>query len=380
MKVIVVLLPILLFVSACGRGGGELFGRRTKEGAAYSERDSQSVEQKQAPEPKSAEAPSPSSAKTSADGEPISEDSIAGQLASLAEKPAVEPGRKEERKRIYSGYGKLMVDDLEEQKREISDLVEQNGGYVESVYEKAIVVRVPAGQFFDLFRKILSFGEMLHKSVETFDVTEYFQDLSTRLDVAKKTRQRLYTLLERTKDVEERLKILREIRRLTEEIERIGLTLTLLERQIAFSRITVDLVPRLSQESETRDQIPFPWIARLEPLSPTLNAVKGRIQFQLSDEFAVFEKTKDYRAESADGTRVRVGTTPNTPRGDALFWQKALSFHLGKYYRTAENRDLGSIRSVLFSSKDRKPFHYLVGVVDRGDFLYVVEVFSPDTG
>ena len=72
-----------------------------------------------------------------------------------------------------------------------------------------------------------------------------------------------------------------------------------------------------------------------------------------------------------------MGATLNQPEGDSEFWQKALHYHLGKYYRRAEVLELNQLRAVLFTSKDRKPFHYLVGVIADRKYINVVEVFFP---
>ncbi len=304
--------------------------------------------------------------------------------------PVAAPEKPEERKRIYSGFCHLLVDNLEEQKKQIARIAEENGGYVESSYEQTVVIRIPADQFHSIFNMILGLGDVVHKSIETIDVTEYYRDQKTRLSIAEKTRKRLYSLLERTKDVEERLKILREIKRLTEEIERIKLTLELLKRQIALSRITVQLEPRLDQEYIDRGSIPFRWIAELDPLYPSLGELRGNVSYEPGDGFAVFKREKMYRAESAEGIRIRIGTTANQPKGDSVFWQKALIHHLGRYYKETKSldwvqkevdssADAGScMRSVLFTSKDRTAFYYLVGVIAMDKFLYVVEVFFPD--
>jgi hypothetical protein len=248
------------------------------------------------------------------------------------------------------------------------------------VYQNSVVVRVPAEHFNMIFEEILRLGEVLDRFIETFDVTEYFRDLETRLDISRKTRERLYVLLERTTDVEERLKILREIKRLTDEIERIEGNLRTLEEQVSFSRITVELVPRLDYRPEERDRIPFSWISALDPLYVSIRDLKGRVTVELEDDFALFQKEKAFRAESADGVRIRIGTTHNDPHGDGSFWQRAVVHHLGKYYGGYEEFELNNLKAVLFSSKDAEPFYYLVGVRDRGRRLYVVEVFFPDHG
>jgi hypothetical protein len=170
---------------------------------------------------------------------------------------------------------------------------------------------------------------------------------------------------------------------LTEEIERIERSLELLQRRISLSRITVELTPRLPESGYDTGRIPFSWIANLNPLYPSLARPQGRVEFELSEDFAIFTEEAGFRAESAEGTRVRLGTTRNHPRGDTEFWRKALAYHLAPFYRTAEELDLGLFKAVLYTSKDAKPFSYLVAVVAEKDGqvepdLTIVEIFFPD--
>jgi hypothetical protein len=295
--------------------------------------------------------------------------------------PPAAPEHPERRLRVYAGFCRLMVEDPNKEKEKIAAVAEEAGGYVESSTTQTVVIRVPAESFRAIFEQILSAGRVLEKAVESSDVTDLFRDNQARLDIARKTRTRLYALLEESEDVEERLKILREIRRLSEEIERLERFLELLQRQIALSRITVQLVPRLTPEEAAAADIPFPWIAALDPLYASLRRLGPKIEFGPGEEFAVFDREAYYRAESAEGTRVRIGSRSNWPAGDAEFWQKALAHHLGPYYRSAAPLTLGPVRAVLFSSKDREPYSYLVGVLTtpkEARTLVVVEIFFPD--
>ena len=333
-------------------------------------------------EARQAEAPEPQTGETQdmIKQESIGFDKVSGEDGTgLDQNAAQVKGRTvpEERKKVYSGYAQLLVDNTEEVKNNITRIADRSGGYVESVYENTVEIRVPAGDFDAIFEEILGLGTVSNKSVETFDVTEFYADLKTRLTIAEKTRERLYVLLDRTADVNERLKILREIRRLTEQIERIKITFDLLENQIAFSRITVELVSRFEEESYTIGKIPFPWMAGLNPLYAGIDRYRDSFQPALGDEFAVFAREKIFRAESADGVRVRLGTVENDPSGDSVFWQKALLFHVRPLYSSAEEKDLGSFKAVLFKSKDREPYAYLVGVKAAGNNLHIAEVFFP---
>lgn len=285
-----------------------------------------------------------------------------------------------ERIRVYSGACSLMIDRVEPVKRQIADMAEEAGGYVEESSGERIIIRVPAGEFRNVFDEILDLGEVLYKAIETYDVTDKFTDSSGRLAVAMRARDRLYVLLNRIEDAKERLEILKKIREYTEIIERLELSSEVLEKRIAMSRITVELHSRLKEAETIERPVPFPWIERLHPLYETTNGLAGKAEVPVPDDVAVFEQKGVLRAEAADGTRIRLGTVKNDPRGDSLFWQRALSYHLGPRYRKAETIDLDPVSLVLFTSKKTDPYYYLVGAMPLQEepTLVVFEAYFPD--
>ena len=282
-----------------------------------------------------------------------------------------------DRKRVYSGFLRLSVDSVEKRKEDVFDIAVAFGGYIEQAAENLVIVRLPAGVFEEAMSRLSGIGEVIERSVETQDVTEEYQDLRMRLRISRHARERLYRLLERSDDVQERLRILREIRRLTDEIEEIQQRLDLLEKLVSYSRITVELVPRLAYESSFREMIPFAWIRDLDPVQVSIDTLVKRTSLELPGSYAVFAKEDAFRAESAEGVRVRLGTVQNVPSGDSLFWQQALAYHLEPFYAETDARTLGGAECVLFTSKDREPFFYLVGVMAVRKQLLVTEVFFP---
>jgi hypothetical protein len=370
-------LPALLAValSACASLGGGKYERALTAEAEPDFKMSEAPRDEAFAEELAAPAPAGAAAGADAGMPRAAGTTDAGSLQPAASLP--QPARAE-RARIYSGWCRLVVDQLEQAKKELEQLAVSRGGYVESVSGAVVILRVPAARFPEAFAAVQKLGEVTGKAIETYDVTDALRDQETRLRLAERARERLYQLLEKTSDVQQRLAILREIRRLTEEIEQVRLSLELLKNQIALSRITVELQQRRPEGEARRMGIPFPWIAALQPLYPSLPRSAGKAVPSLSDDFAVFAKEKRYRAESPEGTRVRVGTTANSPRADEEFWQKALLFHLGPRYRRAEALEQGAFRGVLFTSKDAKPYSYLVAVRVQGELLFVFEAFFPD--
>jgi len=310
---------------------------------------------------------------------------IAGEPAPLVSStaesvPLPEETPVENRKRIYNGSAGIVVEDPEETRTALEDLTTESGGYVESSYSDYMELRVPAEVFNDFFQMVLTLGRVEYSRVETRDVTDAFADIQRRLATAEETRSRLYVLLERSTDPGERAQILREIGRLTEEIESLKQQTAIMESRIAFSRITVQLIPRL-QGDYSRGDIPFPWIAELDPLYPAGDRVRGKVSLDPGSDFAVFSRDSVYMAEDSNGTQIVVSTVPNSPRGDAMFWQRALVYHLGPFYAELTEKALSfgdrELLGVELVSKDRKPFKYFVGVIADGRNLYVVEIFSP---
>jgi len=285
------------------------------------------------------------------------------------------------RKQIYSGNADLLVEDLQETKQSIEVYAGQIGGYVESMQESSLVIRVPADSFDQTFNWILNLGTVRYQSIETADITDYYNDLYSRLEISQISRNRLYELLKRTLDTTEQVQILKEIGRLTEEIESTKLLLQSLDSFISYSRISIALESRLDLDYMSRQEIPFYWIRDLSPLYTSSTRLEAGITLEPGDDFAVFNKEKIYRAENWDGAQIRISTVENDPVGDGEFWKKALLFHLDDFY------DFGiemvfpfgeeSIYGVLWTSRDREPFQYFTGVAVDKKKLHLIEVFSP---
>ncbi|MBN2532951.1 MAG: DUF4349 domain-containing protein [Spirochaetales bacterium] len=306
-------------------------------------------------------------------------DAFRGGERDDTERETGEREKQEERMLVYFGFLRLRVDNVKETRNEISSLADKVQGYVEASYEDTVIIRIPKELFAEILTALMEMGEVLNKSVETYDVTDIFKDFAARLEIAKKTRNRLYNLLEKTTDVKVRLKILKEIRRLSEEIETISMTLENIKRLISFSRITIQLEQRLTGLSyEDKRAIPFPWIAGLDPFYISLYTLKGSVQLKTGDEFAVFDNRKYFFAESTEGIRIRIASTKNKPEGDAGFWQRAVEYHLSRFYKTSEFLELGDFKAVQFMSKDPDPFYYIVGIMVKENKIFVCEILFPN--
>jgi hypothetical protein len=287
--------------------------------------------------------------------------------------------RLEEPMVMYSGYLKLRVKRLLESMDEITRLTEEQGGYIESMTERVIIVRIPKGDFDAAMATFRKLGELLDERIESLDVTEQFTDLAGRLTVAKEARERLLKLLKEVKDVTERLRIMQEIKRLTEQIESIESRLETLKNLVDYFTITIELVPVLETRGVQQQRSPFPWIQGLSAHSTTLFDGKDDIRMTLPKGFVLFDEAGTYRAQAADTTIIRAGVVDNEPRGDNPFWSAAVHHEMeGRSEILVDSGTAGKLAYRLYRSDDVAPRYYLVAVYAMKERLYVVEGFYPN--
>ncbi len=282
------------------------------------------------------------------------------------------------RKKTSHAGCRIRINDINEKIEKLGKIADRYNGYIDSVTGLTVVLRIPALKLLTAFEEVLAEGEVISKYIESADVTDQYTDLSGRMKLLGKSRNRFMSLLEKEKDIDIKVKILKEIKRLDNEIERIRSAIEALESRIAFSMITVDFV--MYNDSGPDRVIPFRWIAELDPFTCSVKEVLRRVEIELGEDFAVAEDKRYFHAETSDGTVLRIGTVKNKPEGDPEFWQKALVYHTAGKYSSYETVDLSSVKGVLFTSRGRSGFKYYAGTVVKGPLLYIIEIFYPDNG
>jgi hypothetical protein len=154
--------------------------------------------------------------------------------------PAPAPaGGETKRLIIYTATYELLVPSVPDSVRTFTERLESLGGYLQKRENEVLTCRVPAARFRELIAAIPSFGAVIRESLSAADVTRDYLDLELRIENAEKSRQRLLAILEKATKVEEVLAIETDLRRLTEEIERMKGELRYMADQIAFSTVTV---------------------------------------------------------------------------------------------------------------------------------------------
>ena len=143
--------------------------------------------------------------------------------------------------------------------------VDEWGGHLSSQSDRTIVVRIPAAKFEEALMWVRQCGRVLAESRQAQDVTEEFVDLGLRLDTAKKSRDRLLEILQKADKVEDILKVEAELRRLTEEIERMEGRRKFLADQVAMSTLSVTFqaTAEAPPGARTRQRSRFSWINRV---------------------------------------------------------------------------------------------------------------------
>lgn len=279
---------------------------------------------------------------------------------------------------VYLGYLNLRVKRRLEAVDRITQLTEKAGGYIERLGQQVIVVRIPATDFETVMRDFAEVGEVLDRRVKALDVSQQFTDLDARLAVARRSRQRLLSLLEQVEDVEERLRILHEIKRLSEVIEGVESTLGTLRNLASYFTITIELQAISTGQQRVTHRSPFPWVRALTAHRVTITDGRRHVQMQMPKGFVLFDADDDFRAQAADTSMLRAGRLDNEPRGDAPWWARAVDHEMeGRDEAVVAKGTAGGLVYRVYRNKDLQPRYWLVALHTRGEDLYVLEVFFP---
>lgn len=192
----------------------------------------------------------------------------APKTAANETQPAPEESKTvEKRLVIYTAQFSILVGSVEDAMKDLAKKIEDWKGYVQTTDLRRVTFRVPAASFDRAVEEISRLGVVTAKQVQSQDVTRQFMDVQLRIEVAEASRKRLMALLEKADTTEALLKIENEIRRLTEEIERMKGDLRTLGDQIVYSTITVDFsakAPEAKPAASRRGGLSyFAWINQI---------------------------------------------------------------------------------------------------------------------
>lgn len=115
------------------------------------------------------------------------------------------------------------------------------GGYVQSMNGDECSIRVRSENFIPALNDVATFGKVVDKNIHSVDMTDDYNDLKIRLENAEKSRQRYMELLASAHTIDEILRVEREIDRLTLEVEQYKGKLAMMDDQVYYSTITVNI-------------------------------------------------------------------------------------------------------------------------------------------
>lgn len=149
---------------------------------------------------------------------------------------------------IQKAFIKIESKKLHETKKYLDSIFISNGAYYEN--EKLnnnksyyLDVRIPNNQFSNVTNKLNDVNsKTIELNINKEDITEDYYDTETRLESKKKYLIRYYELVSKAKNVEEVLLIEEKIKELEEEIDASKGRINLMDNQIAFSKLTIEII------------------------------------------------------------------------------------------------------------------------------------------
>lgn len=156
---------------------------------------------------------------------------------------------------IYTGHISLVVKDTPEAIEVISNLANEQGGFVagsdvyqfNTVLRGSITIRVPAERYQDTLTRLREFALRVEReNSSTQDVTEEFTDLQARktnLEFTEAALQKLLDERQRVGSTSDILEVHRELTNIRGQIEQIEGRLRYLANQSALSTINIELIP-----------------------------------------------------------------------------------------------------------------------------------------
>lgn len=167
-----------------------------------------------------------------------------------------------ERKIIQTAHLVLLVEKLDTAVDSIQAAVKECGGFVQSsnMFRQDSArgahysLRIPVDQFNNVLAQLETLGDVQNKGTTGQDVTEEYVDVDARRRNLVRQEERLLTILDQAKTVEDILKVEGQLERVRGEIEALTGRLRYLDDQVELSTVDVELRER--PRSVTTVQMP----------------------------------------------------------------------------------------------------------------------------
>ncbi len=180
-------------------------------------------------------------------------------------KPADEqpPEADEGRQIIYTAGMRIAVFNLQDALETAEALPERYGGYVQTMSDSQVVLRIPSKNLRPVMSGLAGYGNVERRWLQSQDVTAEFTDIESRLKALEKTHAQLLELLGKARTVEEALKVREALDRVSAELEVLKGRLRQLSNMTAYSTLTLDFYERGPHNPTPSSNDPFPWVDSL---------------------------------------------------------------------------------------------------------------------
>ena len=166
--------------------------------------------------------------------------------------------RQEDKKVIKTANLSLIVEEVEIAMANIKGIAESLGGSADNrnIYESGnnrkygnVTVRVPNGNFDVALQSIKKDArKVTNESINSRDVTEEYVDLAAQLKNLRSVEMQYVEVLQKAETIDDILKVRNVLDRTRSEIERLQGRMLYLERQVAMSTISINLVSEADVE------------------------------------------------------------------------------------------------------------------------------------
>jgi hypothetical protein len=150
---------------------------------------------------------------------------------------------------------------LNDKQNKIDDVIRRFHGYIDTLtmrsdtgfaHSLSATVRIPADQLQAAVAELKALGNLIEESEASQDTTAGYTDLVARLFNARRTEQRLLTLLtERAGKLGEIVEVEKQIGEIRERIERMEAEQRRVQNQVQFASVKLELTEENSAQAET---------------------------------------------------------------------------------------------------------------------------------
>lgn len=179
--------------------------------------------------------------------------------------PAVEEPRNDPGGRliIYTAAMRVAVFNVEEAMANAEALPERFGGYVHSMGDGEIVLKIPARRLREAMKELADYGVVEQRSLSTQDVGAEYVDMQSRIRALESTQKQLLELLSKARTVDEALHVRAALDQVNSELEVLKGRMRQLDSLIAFSTLTLSMYERGPNTPVPSSNDPFPWVDSL---------------------------------------------------------------------------------------------------------------------